>query len=280
MQADVAKRRAIRLRPSLLAGHGTLIVIGVITFIPLYWMLLSAVRPANEINDALPWPHHPTLANFSYVWTHIPLGNMLVTTFVMATLIMAGQIVTGLLAAYAFARWRFPGDHIFFLLFVGTWLVPLQVTMIPNYVLLSQLGWLNTMAALVVPQLASAFAIILLRQYLRGFPHELLDAAHMDGASSWRTLWGTVVPNLRAPLSALAILLFISAWNEYFWPLLVIRDIDHSVVQVGLQLFLTSEGNLWGPLMAAATLVSLPIFALYVLLQRQVIEAFVRSGLK
>ena len=152
--------------------------------------------------------------------------------------------------------------------------------MLPNYVLVARLGWLDTLAALVVPQLAAAFSIVLMRQYMKAFPRDLLDAAQLDGASSWRTLWGIVVPNLRAPLAALGILLFISTWNEYFWPLLVTRKIENSVIQVGLQMFLTQEGDLWGPLMAAASLASLPIFALYIVLQRQVIDAFIRSGLR
>jgi ABC-type glycerol-3-phosphate transport system permease component len=153
--------------------------------------------------------------------------------------------------------------------------------MIPNYVLLARLGWLNTVWAIVVPQLSAAFAIVLLRQHLRAFPSELVDAARMDGASSWGVLWRVIVPNVRAPLAALAILLFVSAWNEYFWPLLAIRDIDRSVVQIGLQMYLSQEsGDQWGPLMAAAGMASLPILLLYVVLQRHVIDAFVRSGLK
>jgi len=280
IQTQVREQIRLRVRPGFIAGNLALIVICLLTLFPLYWMVLTSIRPANDIFSTSLLPSQLTGGNFSYVWQHIPIGQMLINTFVMALLIMASQLLTSILAAYAFARWRFPGDRLLFILFVGTWMVPLQVTMIPNYVLLARLGWLNSMAALVVPQVASAFAIILLRQYMKGFPRELIDAARMDGASSWRILWGTVVPNLRAPLSALAILLFISAWNEYFWPLLVIRKLENSVVQVGLQLFLTQEGNLWGPMMAAAVLSSLPIFVLYVVLQRQVIDAFVRSGLK
>src|SRR5438876_9121417 len=108
---------------------------------------------------------------------------MLLTTFLMASLQTVGQLLTSLLAAFAFARWRFFGDNALFLLFVGTWLVPLQVTMIPNYVLVAQLGWLDTLAGLVVPQLAAAFAILLLRQYMKAFPRDLMDAAHLAGAS-------------------------------------------------------------------------------------------------
>jgi multiple sugar transport system permease protein/sn-glycerol 3-phosphate transport system permease protein len=145
---------------------------------------------------------------------------------------------------------------------------------------LAQLGWLKTMAALVVPQLASAFAVILLRQHMKAFPRELIEAAQIYGASNWRILWSLVVPNMRAPLATLGILLFISTWNEYFWPLLVIRRIESSVVQVGLQMFLSQEGDQWGPLMAAANIATLPVLAVYVALQRQVVDAFVRSGIK
>jgi sn-glycerol 3-phosphate transport system permease protein len=197
----------------------------------------------------------------------------------MATGVAAGQLFTALLAAYAFGRWRFPGDRLLFVVFIATWLVPFQVTMIPNYVLLSNLGWLNTLAGVIVPQLAAAFAVLLLRQHMRSFPRELLDAARMDGRGSWSTLWTVVVPNLRAPLAALAILLFVTAWNEYFWPLLVLTE-PSSVVQIGLQSFLGETGNDYGALMAAAGALSLPIFALYLALQRHVIDAFVRSGLK
>jgi sn-glycerol 3-phosphate transport system permease protein len=263
-----------------IGGHALFLLLCAVTVFPIYWMFATSLKPAADVFDARLVPERLTLDNYAFVWQNVPIGRMLLNTFLMALLQTAGQLLTSLLAAYAFARWRFPGDHLIFLLFVGTWLVPLQVTMIPNYVLLARLGWLDTLAALVVPQLAAAFSIVLLRQYMKGFPKDLIDAARIDGASSWRTLWAVVTPNLRAPLAALAILLFISTWNEYFWPLLVTRKIESSVVQVGLQMFLTQEGDLWGPLMAAASLASLPIFALYVLLQRQVVDAFVRSGLK
>jgi ABC-type glycerol-3-phosphate transport system permease component len=243
-------------------------------------MLVTSLRPPSEIFDRTLLPASPSFENYAFVWQNVPVGRMLTTTFLMAVLQTVGQLLTSLLAAFAFARWRFPGDNLLFLLVVGTWLVPLQVTMLPNYVLVAQLGWLDSLAALVTPQLAAAFSIVLMRQYMKGFPRDLMDAAQLDGASSWRTLWGIVTPNLRAPLAALGILLFISAWNEYFWPLLVTRKIESSVIQVGLQMFMSQEGDLWGPLMAAATLASLPIFALYLVLQRQVIDAFIRSGLR
>jgi ABC-type glycerol-3-phosphate transport system permease component len=136
------------------------------------------------------------------------------------------------------------------------------------------------LSALVIPSMVSTFAIFLLFQQVKGFPRELMDAAHVDGANSWTILWRVVVPNVRPALAALAILQFISAWNDYFWPLVVTNRIETSVLQLGLQTFFTQEGDLWGPMMAAASLTALPIFALYLVLQRQIIDSFVKSGLR
>lgn len=273
-------RARARFRPTRLSAHVVLALLALFSLFPIYWMFVTSLRPANEIFTGGVLPTGLTLENFAYVWSRTPMGNMLTNTFVMAAANTAGQLLTSILAAYAFSRWRFPGDRFLFLAFIGTWLIPFQVTMIPNYVTVARLGWLNTLAGLVVPHLAAAFAVVLLRGYMKGFPVAVLDAARVDGAGSWRTLWQIVVPNLRAPLAALGILLFISHWNEYFWPLLVTNKAENTVVQVGLQLFLTAEGNQWGPLMAAASLASLPIFIIYLALQRQVIDAFVRSGVR
>jgi ABC-type glycerol-3-phosphate transport system permease component len=262
------------------ASHGLLLTVCAVTLVPFYWMFATSLKPANEIFDLSPLPSHPTLNNYVYVWQTIPIGAMLATTFSNAVLQMLGQLVLATLTAYAFARWRFRGDTLLFLVFVGTWLVPFQATMIPNYVLLSRLGWLDSLAALVIPHLGSAFGIILLRQYMKGFPRELIDAAHLDGASSWAILWRVVVPNLRAPLAAVAVLSFITTWNEYFWPLLVTSKMERTVLQVGLQMFLTMEGDQWGGLMAGASMATIPLLVIYLILQRQVVEAFVRSGLR
>lgn len=265
----------------LALSHMVLIVLSLVSIFPIYWMFATSLKPPNEILSNRLWPSVPTLDNYLEVWRTIPITNMLWNTFRMATLQTVGQLLVALLAAYAFARWSFRFDRLLFLAFVATWLIPFQVTMLPNYVLIANLGWLNTVWAMVVPQLAAAFAIVLLRQHLKSFPSELIDAARMDGASSWGILWRVVVPNLRAPLAALAILLFVSAWNEYFWPLLVINRLENSVLQIGLQMYLDQEaGDQWGPLMAAAGIATLPILLLYIVLQRHVIEAFVRSGLK
>jgi ABC-type glycerol-3-phosphate transport system permease component len=262
-----------------LASHAVLAALSAFSLFPILWMYLTALRPPGDVLSQSLLPEALSVDNFGRAFDQLPILTLALNTTVMSAAVAVGQLLTSLFAAYAFAQWRFRGDRFLFVLFIATWLVPFQVTMIPNYVLLSDIGLLGTLAGVIVPQLSIAFAVLLLRQHLRSFPRELLDAARMDGLSSWAILWRVIVPNLRAPLSALAILLFVSAWNEFFWPLLVLNGPD-SVIQLGLQGFLTPEGNDYGALMAASGLLSLPIFLLYIVLQRQVIDAFVRSGLR
>lgn len=205
---------------------------------------------------------------------------MLFNTTIVAAATALLQVATGMLAAYALVRWRMRLSSVVHGLIALSWLVPFQVTMIPNYVLASRLGLLDTLAGLVVPNAAHAFAILLLYHAMQAFPTEVLEAARMDGARSFRMLWQIVAPNMGAPIASLSIIAFISAWNEYFWPLLLSRKPENSVVQIGLQMFMTQEGNLWGPLMAAAALASLPILLIYLVLQRHVIESFMKSGIR
>jgi sn-glycerol 3-phosphate transport system permease protein len=261
------------------ASHLVLGAIAVACAFPIYWMYATAFRrPGDVYSESLfPWP----LSVQSYVnAAHLlDLPLLLGNTLIVAAATAAGQLLTALFAAYALARWRFPGQSLIYLLFIGTWLVPFQVTMIPNYAVIVQFGLINTLAGVIIPNLCSALAVLMLRQHMRGFPRELLEAAEMDGRSSWSTLWTVVVPNLSAALSALAILLFITAWNEFFWPAMVLRG-QSTVIQLGLQGFFSPEGVDWSSLMAAAGLACLPVFALYVVLQRQIVSAFVRSGLR
>ncbi|KAA9154304.1 carbohydrate ABC transporter permease [Amycolatopsis acidicola] len=261
------------------AGHVLLVVLSLFAVFPIYWMYATSLRRPEDVlgTSPVPWPLSPL--SYDYVWHVIPIAKMLFNTFLVAASSSVVQLLVALLAAYAFVAWTFPGRNLVYLLFVGAWLVPFQVTMIPNYVYLSQLGLLNALAGVVVPTVCSTMAVMLLRQHLQAFPKELLDAARMDGRSSWLTLWTVVVPNLRPALASLTIMLFISAWNDYFWPALVLQRTD-SVLQIGVRSFLSAEGDNWGAVMAASGIACLPIFALYLVLQRQVMDAFVRSGLR
>lgn len=261
-------------------GHAALALLSIVCLFPVYWMLVTSFRPANAIFETSLLPSIPSLENYAYALDALPMQRMLVNTFIVSSVVTVLQVTTGLLAAYAFSRWRFRFDRIVYALMALTWLVPLQVVMIPNYLFVVRLGLLDTLTALILPHLAAAFAVMLLTQAMRAFPTEVIEAARMDGASTFRTLWEIVIPNLRGTIVSLAILVFVSTWNEYFWPLLLTRSAENSVIQIGLQMFMTDEGNQWGPMMAAATAASGPVLLLYVFMQRQVIQSFMKSGLR
>jgi sn-glycerol 3-phosphate transport system permease protein len=273
-----------RLFARMTAVHVLLSAICLVTIFPMLWAVLTSLKPANEIFSLGPISSNVTLANYARVYEAVPFLRMLANTFVVAALLTIGTVTLSVFAAYALARWEFPGKTVIFLAFAGSLLIPFQVTMIPNYLLMANLGWLNTIQGLVVPQLGSTIGVglgvFILRQHFLNFPTALFDAASIDGAGLVRVLWDVVLPNVRPALAALSILVFLQGWNEYFWPLLVTRKLDQTMIQVGLQLFLQAEGNAWGPLMAAATMSSVPVFVLYFVAQRQIMEAFVRSGIR
>ena len=269
-------------KPALsgLATHAVMVLLALVAVVPVYWMVATALRPETELFSTTLWPTRPSLEHFAYVLEVIPMLRLLWNTLLMAAATALAQIATALFAAYALTQWRFRGSNLVHSLIALSWLVPFQVTMIPNYVLATKLGLLNSLTGLVLPNAAAAFAVLVLYNAMKSFPKQVIEAARMDGAGHWRILWQVVVPNLRAALASLSVLAFISAWNEYFWPLLLIRKIDNAVVQIGLQMFMSQEGNQWGALMAAATLASLPVLAIYLVLHRQVIESFMKSGIK
>jgi ABC-type glycerol-3-phosphate transport system permease component len=277
------RRRVRRLgnnRASNAIGHMLMAVLSIFCLFPVYWMIVTSFRPANAIFETSLLPTSGSLENYIYALNAIPIAQMLGNTLLVSVVVTIIQLATGLLAAYAFARWRFPFDKVIYALVALTWLVPFQVVMIPNYLIVARLGLLDSIVALILPNFASALAVMLLYQTMRSFPREVIEAARMDGARSWRILWDVLTPNLRGILASLAILIFISTRNEYFWPLLLTRSAENSVIQIGIQMFMTSEGTQWGPLMAASTMASLPILAIYIVLQRQVIQSFMKSGIR
>jgi sn-glycerol 3-phosphate transport system permease protein len=271
---------ARRFSAKAIGGHAVLALLSIACLFPIYWMMVTSLRPQGVIFETSLLPSALSIEHYAYALEALPISRMLINTFVVSSVVTILQVVTGLFAAYAFSRWRFPFARIIYVLIALTWLVPLQVVMIPNYLLVVRLGLLDTLTALVLPHFAAALAVMMLTQAMRAFPNEVIEAARMDGAGAFRTLWEIVVPNLRGVIVSLAILIFVSTWNEYFWPLLLTRSPDNSVIQIGLQMFITDEGTNWGPMMAAATAASAPVLLLYVFMQRQVIQSFMKSGLR
>ncbi len=273
-------------RKSALGQLPSNLLLAILCFVvifPIIWMVSSAFKAPDELftQDIRIIPHAPILSNFLVAWRDYGVPRWLWNSTVTSVLITLGQVLTSLLAAYAFGVYTFRGRNLLFAVFLGSMIVPFQVTMIPNYILVSRTGLLNTWWAVILPNMANAFGVFLLRQYFLSFPRELFDAARLDGANSWRVLWVLLAPLSKAPIFALSVLFFLDAWNQYFWPLLVLTEPLARTIPIGLQQFLDTEsGNRWGPFMAAATIASIPTLAAYVAAQKQIISAFVTSGFK
>ncbi|QJD85456.1 carbohydrate ABC transporter permease [Cohnella herbarum] len=268
------------MNASTIGKHAILVVLSLLAAFPLYWMIVTSFKPETEVFTSSLLPSHWTFDNYVKAWNSIPMARMMTNSLAVAVIQTIMQVLTSILAAYAFTRWDFRGSGLIYTLIALTWLVPFQVIMIPNYIVISELGWRNSLAGLIVPNIASAFAVLQLYNTFKSFPKALIEAARLDGASDWGVLWRTILPNLKAPIASIAVLLFITGWNDYFWPLLVSNKLENSTLQIGLQMFMSSDSNLWGPLMAATTIASFPVLVIYLLLQRHIIESFVKGGLK
>ena len=278
---------ATRLSRRLTRGavHVLVILLCAITLFPMLWMLSTSFKIPNEVftRDIQILPRTPTLSNFPDAFQYFPVAYWFWNSLLIAVVTTAGKLAISIPAAFAFARLRFRGNDLCFAAVVGTMIVPAVVTYVPNYVLVSQLDWINTNSGVIVPSLAScAFYIFLIRQYVRTLPQEILDAAKIDGATTWRTLWHIVLPNIRPAVAVVSILSFLHSWNQYTWPLLVLDDMKSKTLAVGMQVFSSNSesAQLWGPMMATAVLATVPPLLIYVFFQKQIISTFVTSGMK
>ena len=190
------------------------------------------------------------------------------------------QLCTSLLAAYALTRWDFKGKKLIYGLLSLCWLIPVQAIMIPNYVTIVNMGLKENLLGIVLPTAATAFAILNLFQVFEAFPRALIDAARMDGDSEWGILTRVILPNIKASVASLGILLFINSWNDYMWPMLITSKLENAPIQIGLRTFVSSDTNMWGALMAATTISCIPILLLYLFMQRQIVDSFVKWGIK
>ncbi|WP_338026240.1 carbohydrate ABC transporter permease [Cohnella algarum] len=260
--------------------HGLLILMCLIAVFPLYWMVNSSFKNESEIFTSSLVPSSPVLSNYTYAFEQMPIFRMMFNSFGVAILMTALQLITGLLAAYALVRWRFRGQLLIFSVLSLTWLIPFQAVMIPNYVLVNQMGMNESLLGIVLPFTVSTFAILSLYQSFQSFPKVLIEAASIDGLSDFNILVKLILPNIKSSVASLGIILFINGWNEYLWPMLVTKKMENAPLQIGLKLFVNSDTNMWGSLMAATTVSCLPILIIYLILQRQIVDSFVRFGIK
>ncbi len=273
------RRRRRGLRHLLL--HGLLLAGSGLMLLPFLWMLSTSLKEPAEIFTYPPiWiPSRLAWENYVEAVRAMPFGRFYVNSLVVATGITVLQLLTASLAGFAFARLRFRGRDALFLLYLATLMIPFQVTMIPNFILIRYLRWYDTYQALILPPAFSAFSTFLMRQYLLSIPLELDQAARVDGASSWR-IWGQIIMPLSGPVIAtLTIFIFLNAWNDFLWPLVVTNSLEMRTLPVGLSTFQGQYNVQWHLLMAGSVIALAPVLAIYMAGQNWFVQGITLSGM-
>lgn len=265
-----------------IALYATLTAVSLAMVFPFAWMILTSLKTQPETIQIPPkfLPQAPQWVNYLNVWRQIPLLRYFLNTIIVTVLTLAGVLITSSLAAFAFAFRNFKGRDLTFMALLGMMMIPQPVYLVPAYVILSKLGWLDTFYALVVPWTVNIFSIFLIRQHFKTVPLSLYEAAKMDGASDLGFLWHVLLPISRPVLVTVSLFSIIGSWNSFLWPLIVTNSEKVRPLQVGLAYFSQEQGSFWNQLMAASTLVVLPLAVFYLFAQRHITESFVSSGLK
>lgn len=262
--------------------HLVIYAVAVATLAPFIWMVLTSFKDLGEILVYPPkWlPNKLEFDNYLNAFAAAPFGRFYLNSIFVAVTVTIGQLITCSMAAFAFARLHFRGREALFLLFLGTMMIPGQVTMIPSFMLLYWLGWIDTYYALIVPGLASAFGTFLLRQFFLTIPRELEDAAYIDGCSRAGVLWRIILPLSKPALATLAVFTFMGVFNDFLWALIVTNSEEMRTVQLGLAVFRDRYTTEWDKLMAASVTATIPILLIFFFAQKYFIQGITLSGLK
>ena len=263
--------------------HAVLLLGAFVSIFPFYWMIVTSFKSNSEAIAQPPTfiPREWIFENYTLAWLAAPFGRYYVNTLVVTAGWVVGVVVVSALAAYAFARMEFAGKDILFAALLATMMIPSDVTLIPNFIIVTKwLGWYNTFQAQIVPSIGSVFAIFLLRQFFMTVPKELEEASHIDGCSRLRFLWAILLPLSVPALITVALMNFLAAWNAFLWPLLVTSSPEMRPIQLGLIVFQTEAGGRYAELMAASTMVILPTVAVFLVAQKYFVEGIARTGLK
>lgn len=260
-----------------------MLVVAALSFIyPFVWMVMATLKPEAEVAGLSLWPSRFILDHYRAVFQKIPLGRAFVNSVFVATTVTALALVFSSITGYALAKLRFRGRELVFSVILFTMMLPFQITLIPMYIMMVNFGWLNTYQALIVPGMISAFGILILRQSFLSIPQDLLDAARIDGCSELRIIFQVVWPLSKPALITVGLITFMNSWNDVLWPIIVMRDRDMMTMPQAVALFAVggqADAQL-GTILAAATLLGLPIIAAYLFLQRHFIASMASSGLK
>lgn len=273
-------RRGLSL-PGRVALHAVLIAVGFFMLAPLLWMLSTSLKEPGDIFIYPPqWIPDPVVwQNYVETVSVMPFGRFYFNSTFQAAAVTVLQLLTSSLAAFAFARLRFRGRELLFLLYLGTMMIPFPVTMIPNFIIVRVLGWIDTYQALILPPAFSAFSTFLLRQYFMSLPIELDDAARVDGASSFRIWWQILLPLAGPAIATLAIFTFLGQWNNFLWPLIVTNSEHMRTLPVGLAAFQGQYRVEWHLLMAGSVIALVPILVIYIIGQKWFVRGITLTGM-
>jgi multiple sugar transport system permease protein len=271
-----------RTRFPFSAWHLLLAPLALVFAIPLIWLLLSSVMSDTEINRFPPalWPSGIDLGGYRYVLGNAMFPRWFANSLIVSVVAVASNLVFGALGGYAFARMRFAGSRVLMGLMLATMAIPFQLTMIPTFLVMKRLGLIDTLGALIVPSLVTPFAVFLLRQFFLSLPRELEEAAWMDGCSRLRVLFLIVLPMSRPALSTVAVLTFLTTWNDLTWPLIAINHDTQYTLQLGLTTFQGLHHTKWSAVMAGNVLTVLPVLLAFLFAQKSFVQSITSSGLK
>lgn len=285
LDAPVQKRRRSRRdgHPLALAARITIaVVVSAIVIFPLYWMLVVAFSPRGELftQELRFWPSALTLENFETVFSRFPVADWFLNSVVIGVFVTAFTVVVNMLAGYAFARLKFPGNNVIFLVVLSTMMIPVQVIMVAQFKLVSGIGISGTYWAVILPSAAAAFGIFLARQFIIGIPNELIEAARIDGAGHIRIFVQIVLPLCKPLLAVLTLLTLMGTWNDFAWPLIALKDPDLFTLPIGLLYLKGQTTPDYNAIMALALISVIPIVILFLVFQRYFVQGFARSGIR
>jgi multiple sugar transport system permease protein len=260
--------------------YSALIAIAWCWLFPIAWAVSGSLKREGEVTEPRLLPVHPQWSNYTEVFSLMPFGRMFFNTVLYAGCVTAGQVFFCSLAGYAFARLRFRGRDTLFVLYLGTLMVPLTVTVIPQFILMRALGWVDTPWAMIVPGLfGSAFGTYLMRQFFRTLPTDLEEAAILDGCSPWQIYWRILLPHARPAVLVLAVLTWVNVWNDFLWPLLMLQRDSLATLTLGLVRLRGEYVARWPVIMAASMLIMVPLVIVYAVAQRSFVRGIAVTGM-
>jgi sn-glycerol 3-phosphate transport system permease protein len=266
-------------------GYAAMACVLVLIGVPLYWMVITSFKDRSDIyvQPANWWPHVFHAANYAEATTNVPFWTFVRNSIIITSVVSAVKFVLGVLSAYGLVFLRFPFKNVVFLTIIAALMVPNQITVISNYALIAQMGWRNTFQGIIVPLCGIAFGTFLMRNHFLSLPSEVIEAARMDGARSWRLLTRVVLPISGPTMVAFAMISIVDTWNEYLWPFLISDDGSVAPLPVGLTLLQDNENpgsTNWGPVMAGTVLTMVPMLVIFLVLQRHMIKGLTSGAVK